>query len=138
MKHSSVIGVDYYAFFLFKEVEGSVYRRDNILWRYALEFENRATAKDCPVYVKVRVFCCGGNESDFSSFNIVKKSLLLLFVEVLNFIKVKQYAVGCGKGVKLIYNRTDVRRACTCAVELVEFAVRFTGDNRSKGGFAYA
>ena len=66
--------------------------------------------------IKVGVFRSGSNERDFSSFNVIKESLLLLFVEILNFVKVKEYSVRCGKGVKLVYYSADISRACACAV----------------------
>ena len=73
---------------VFQYAESSFDSRNDIFRLNTFELKHSATAENSTVNIEIRVFCCGSNKSDFSSFDIVKKSLLLLFVEILNLIKI--------------------------------------------------
>ena len=68
---------------------------------YRLKLEYGTAAQQCSVNVKIGVFGRGGNKGYTAVFGVFEQGLLLLFVEILYFVKIKQNPVRRGDGVYL-------------------------------------
>ena len=68
---------------------------------YGLKLKYGAAAQQCSVNVKIGVFGRGGNKGYTAVFGVFEEGLLLLFVKILYFVKIKQNSVRSGNGVYL-------------------------------------
>ena len=89
MKENFTVGFYCAVSVLFKNAESSFNCRDNVFSLDTSELEYGASAEDSTVDIEVWIFRGGGNESNLTALNIVKKSLLLLLVEVLNLVEIQ-------------------------------------------------
>ena len=110
MKQYLVIGHNGAVSVLFENAERPLDCRDNIFGLNALELENRASAEDCAVDVEVGVFCGRCYKGDFATLDIIQECLLLFLVEILNLVKIEEYAVRRSESVKLGNDSLDVSR----------------------------
>ena len=102
----------------------------------ALKLKDGGPAQDCVKHVKIRILRGGRDQRDLAVFNMLQKSLLLLFVEGLNLVQIEQYPVWGQHGVQLRNNRLDVRRGGRRGVELKELSIRLLGDDICHGCLA--
>ena len=78
--------------FLGQKIGRPLYGLDDIVGGKLLELENGASREDSVINVEEGVFGGGGDEGNVTRLDVFEKYLLLLFVEGLNLVEVKQYA----------------------------------------------
>ena len=106
-----------------KKITCTVNRLFNLIRINRLKFKNSRTAQNCVIYIKIRIFGCWRNQRDTAVFNVFEQSLLLLFIKILNFVKIEQNSVKPRKSVKLCNNILYVGSWSRCAVKLFEGTV---------------
>ncbi|MPM81606.1 hypothetical protein SDC9_128662 [bioreactor metagenome] len=75
---------------------------------HRLEFKNGGPAQNRVIDVKVRVFRGGGDEGDLPIFHEFQQGLLLLLVEVLDFVQIEQHSLGSHDGADVPDDILDV------------------------------
>ena len=75
---------------------------------------------------------------DYLFTSIFQQRLLLLFVEILDFVQIEQSALRGEKGVQLFYNGLDIAERSGSGVEAIELSVGLGGNDARQGGFAHA
>ena len=103
-----------------------------------LELEHRAAAEHCVVDVEIRVFRRGGDDRDAAVLHEFEQRLLLLFVEILDLVKIQQHAAGREHGVELRDDIADVRNARSRCVQAAQGAVRAGSDDARDRGLSGA
>ncbi len=111
---------------------------DGFLPARRLKFKNRAAAEQSVINIEIGVFCGGSDEGNFSVFHKFQQRLLLLFVEILDFVQIEQSALRGEKGVQLFYNGLDIAERSGSGVEAIELSVGLGGNDARQGGFAHA
>ena len=106
--------------------------------RNLLELKHGGAAQNGVEHIEIGIFRGGGNQGDFSVFDVLQKRLLLLFVEGLNLVQVEQHPVGSHEGVQLGHDFLNIRRGGGGGVELVECPVGLLGNDVGNGGLSRA
>ena len=106
----------------------------HILRLYRLKFEHSRTAQNGRIHIKIGVFCGGSNQSDTPVLNEFQKSLLLLFIEILNLIQIQHHPLRCQQSPHIRGDGLDVRQRGGGGVQAVERPVHLGGgDLRHRG-----
>ena len=103
-----------------------------------LELKHRASADYRIVNVKIRILRRRCDKRDPAVLNEFQKRLLLLFVQVLYLVKVKQYPVYAAESLRLSDYLLDVRDRSGRAVELVQLHIRAACDKPCDSGLAHS
>ncbi len=105
---------------------------------YRLELEYRGAADYGVIDVKIRILRCGGDKSYLSVFDVFQQGLLLLFVEVLYLVQIKQHAVNAVQGVGVGYNVLDIGNGRGGTVQLVKLHMGIFGNYACNGCFTHS
>ena len=89
----AVFEPDFFAEVFRQNAECAVYSAGDLLFFHGLELKHCGAAQNGVIYVKIGVFRCGSDQRDAAVFDELQERLLLLFVEILDLIKVQQNAV---------------------------------------------
>ena len=103
-----------------------------------LELEDRRAAQNRAEHAEIRIFGRRGDQRDAAVLDELQQALLLLFVEILDLVKIQQHAARREQGVELGNDLLDVRDAGCRGVELAQRAVRLFRDDARDGRLARA
>ena len=80
----------------------------NIVGGQRLEFKHRAAGQQGVIYIKVGIFCGGGNEGDSALLNTFQQALLLTLVKILDLIQIQQNAARCPQCANVCQHGLDI------------------------------
>ena len=112
--------------------------RLGLLRRNGLELEHRRAAEDSAEHAEIGVFRRRGDERDAPVLDKLQQRLLLLFVEILDLVKIQQHSAGSQQRVKLGDDLFYVGKPGGRCVQLAQGAVGFFRDDARNGGLARA
>ena len=107
-------------------------------FRYRTEFKDRGAGEKGTVNGNIRVFRSRGNQGDASILDVFQQGLLLLPVEILNFVQIEENT-GIAEN---IFGRggdiADIGKRSRGGIEPVEGHTGLLGDDIGSGGFSGA
>ena len=132
------LGVRGHAVFLLQIADRARDRLPNTGGRDGLELKDRASRQNGVVDIKIRIFRRRGDQRDLAVFDVLQQRLLLLFVEILDLVKVEQHAVRRHEGVELGIDLLDVARGGRGRVQAAELSLRPRRDEIGHRGLSGA
>ena len=132
------LGVRGHAVFLLQIANRARDRLPNTGGRDGLELKDRASRQNGVVDIKIRIFRRRGDQRDLAVFDVLQQRLLLLFVEILDLVKVEQHAVRRHEGVELGIDLLDVARGGRGRVQTAELSLRPRRDEIGHRGLSGA